>query len=59
MHYSFLIKYIINENNYGAQVSRNKGILNSTGEYLAFLDDDDEWENEKIELQIKEFKDEN
>ena len=55
----FLIKYIINENNYGAQVSRNKGILNSTGEYLAFLDDDDKWENEKIELQIKEFKDEN
>lgn len=47
--------YVVNEKNVGAQVSRNKGILTANGEYIAFLDDDDLWEPEKIELQIKKF----
>ena len=33
-------------------IPRNKGIAKSTGEWLAFLDDDDEWLPTKIEKQI-------
>jgi glycosyltransferase involved in cell wall biosynthesis len=35
---------------------RNVGIENATGEYLAFLDDDDYWMREKIELQVKAIR---
>jgi len=47
--------YIANEVNSGAQVSRNKGILNAHGEYIAFLDDDDIWDKNKIEKQMLLF----
>lgn len=47
------IIYIVNEVNSGAQISRNKGILASHGEYIACLDDDDIWIKDKIEKQVK------
>ena len=47
------IVYYPNKVNSGAQISRNKGILYSHGKYLAFLDDDDEWEKNKISLQVE------
>jgi glycosyltransferase involved in cell wall biosynthesis len=50
------LKYIINEHNYGAAVSRNIGIKNSSGEYIAFLDSDDEWEPTKLEKQYNVLK---
>ena len=43
------IIYSPNESNMGAQVSRNNGIILSKGNFLAFLDDDDEFYPEKIE----------
>jgi glycosyltransferase involved in cell wall biosynthesis len=46
------IKYIYHEMNKGEAASRNTGIINSVGEYIAFLDDDDEWFPEKLKLQI-------
>lgn len=49
------IRYIPNAVNSGAQFSRNHGILESEGEYVAFLDDDDLWAETKIEKQIKLF----
>ena len=49
------IKYIQNKVNRGAAYSRNVGIEYSNGHYLAFLDDDDEWTNDKLELQIEKF----
>ncbi len=52
------IKYIQNGHNMGAQYSRNIGILNSLGEYLAFLDDDDEWDPLKLEKQLEKFTEE-
>lgn len=46
------IKIIRNESNKGAAYSRNIGIKNCTGEYIAFLDGDDIWNLNKIEEQI-------
>ena len=47
------VRYIINKKNEGVQFSRNRGILDSEGEFVAFLDDDDVWFRDKIEKQMK------
>lgn len=46
------IKYCKNEINQGAAVSRNKGIELANGRYIAFLDSDDAWDENKIERQL-------
>src|SRR6266481_7201740 len=46
------IKYIRHEVNKGDAGSRNTGILNSSSDYLAFLDDDDQWLPEKLQTQM-------
>lgn len=50
------IRFIANENNSGVQISRNRGIENAKGEYLALLDDDDEWLPNKIEEQVQVYR---
>jgi len=47
------IKYIKLEKNSGASISRNTGIKNAKGRFIAFVDSDDLWEPEKLEIQIK------
>ena len=47
------IKYFQNEKNMGGSLARNRGIELATGEYISFLDDDDEYMPEKIEKQVK------
>ena len=37
----------------GAPAARNTGIKSSQGEFVAFLDDDDEWLPLKLQLQVK------
>lgn len=45
---------IINFKNGGVIArSRNQGMVQSTGKYIAFLDDDDIWCQDKLELQIE------
>jgi glycosyltransferase involved in cell wall biosynthesis len=49
------ISYHRLDDNQGANTARNVGIENSSGELIAFLDDDDQWERTKIELQVEEM----
>lgn len=44
---------IIKQNHKGAQAARNRGILNVRGNYIAFLDSDDEWLPDCIETYLK------
>lgn len=50
------IKYLRHETRRGGAAARNTGIQNSAGEYIAFLDDDDEWLPEKLETQVALFE---
>lgn len=47
------IVYLKNETNLGVAESRNKGIRQATGDYIAFLDADDWWMPPKIQLQME------
>ena len=50
------IKVIKNEKNMGAGLSRNIGISEAIGNYIAFLDCDDHWHQDKLDKQIKFMK---
>lgn len=51
------IKYVGLKEDRGIQHSRTTGCQKSTGKYIAMLDDDDLWAPNKLERQLKEFKD--
>jgi teichuronic acid biosynthesis glycosyltransferase TuaG len=46
-------KLIVNNKNYGAGLSRNRGILKARGTYIAFCDADDIWKRNKLDTQLK------
>lgn len=57
-HYMPLIKYIRQAFNRGVSAARNIGIKNSATPWIAFLDSDDYWLEEKLYVQM-EFVDQN
>jgi glycosyltransferase involved in cell wall biosynthesis len=49
------VRHVRHEVNRGANAARNSGIRAATGEYVAFLDDDDEWHSDKLARQVATF----
>ena len=47
------VRYIEQEKHINGAVARNVGVKEAKGEYIAFLDDDDEWLPNKIERQVE------
>ncbi len=50
------IRYLKNEKNSGAAISRNYALREAKGKWIAFLDSDDTWAPEKLEKQIAFMK---
>ncbi len=46
------VRYLKNEKNSGAAVSRNRALREANGKWIAFLDSDDLWRPEKLEKQV-------
>ena len=46
------IKLVVNKNPLGAGLSRNLGIKIAKGSFVAFIDADDLWKKNKIQLQL-------
>ncbi|WP_415331248.1 glycosyltransferase family 2 protein [Clostridium perfringens] len=46
------IRYLKNDSNSGAAISRNRALREARGRWIAFLDSDDLWKAEKLENQI-------
>lgn len=47
------ISYYFYQEAKGANYARNLGVEKSKNEIISFLDDDDQWENSKLELQVQ------
>lgn len=44
---------LLTQDNSGQCIARNRGIKESAGEYIAFLDGDDTWAANKLDVQVK------
>lgn len=51
-HPDKLVRFVSLKTPSGANMARNAGVDTAVGDYIAFLDDDDFWKNDKLEKQI-------
>lgn len=51
------VRYVAHERNRGGSAARNTGIRTASADYVAFLDDDDEWHPEFLARQLDAFRD--
>lgn len=51
------VRFIFYENNMGANYARNTGVNNATGDIIAFLDADDEWNQDYLERNVELIRD--
>lgn len=49
------IRFLANDTNLGCAETRNRAIALSRGKYIAFIDSDDIWQEDKLEAEIKEL----
>ncbi len=50
------VRYVAHEINKGGSAARNTGLDHASGDYIAYLDADDEWLPKKVEKQLEEIK---
>jgi glycosyltransferase involved in cell wall biosynthesis len=53
-NYNYPVRLIV-QNNAGVCIARNRGLEESKGRYVCFMDHDDYWYPEKLECQLKVF----
>lgn len=49
------VKRVLNRKNMGGAMARNEGIAAATGDYITFLDDDDIFLPNKVQVQVEEM----
>lgn len=49
-------RYIAHDRELGGSAARNTGVKAAHGDYIAFLDDDDQWLPQKLEVQMAQFE---
>lgn len=50
------IRYLVQSENRGVSAARNRGLREARGQFIAFLDSDDEWFPDKLEKQAAHFR---
>lgn len=49
------VRRVLNRKNMGGAMARNEGIAAATGEYITFLDDDDIYLPDKVQVQVEQM----